>query len=157
MSKYPQRIVWVCYKARVLQTDRQNYDSQDRASIAARAVKMELTWTHAKTCTALWNNFVASKKANSGHYKTRSTLHLETCRDKTCRCRCPFCRLFKSHFSQNCNIRRLALSLTVPNWTTYGEVISGNHRRFALLYWIFDKRNDSKNHLKITDLLATKI
>ena len=34
-----QRIVWFCHKGREWQTDRQNYDSQDRASIAACAVK----------------------------------------------------------------------------------------------------------------------
>jgi len=40
VSKYPQCIVWFCHKVmRVCytdgQTDGQNYDSQDRASIAA--------------------------------------------------------------------------------------------------------------------------
>ena len=43
VSKYPQNIVWFCYKSRVWQTDErtdgrtdgQNYDCQDRASIAA--------------------------------------------------------------------------------------------------------------------------
>ena len=35
VSKYPQCIIWFCHKARVWQTDGQNYDSQDRASIAA--------------------------------------------------------------------------------------------------------------------------
>ena len=37
VSKYSQCIVWFCHKARVTdgQTDGQNYDSQDRTSIAA--------------------------------------------------------------------------------------------------------------------------
>jgi len=43
VSKYPQCVVWFCHKARMWQTDgrrdRQNYDSQDRASIAAHEVK----------------------------------------------------------------------------------------------------------------------
>jgi len=34
-SKYPQCIVWFCHRARVWQTNGQNHDSQDRASIAA--------------------------------------------------------------------------------------------------------------------------
>ena len=32
VSKHPQWIVWFCHKARAWQTDRQNYDSRDRAS-----------------------------------------------------------------------------------------------------------------------------
>ena len=44
VSKYPQCIVWFCHITRVWQTDRrtdgQNYDSQERTSLAARAVKM---------------------------------------------------------------------------------------------------------------------
>jgi len=43
VSKYPQCIVWFCQKARVCQTERwtdgENYDSQDRASIAASRSK----------------------------------------------------------------------------------------------------------------------
>ena len=43
VSKYPQCIVWFCHKTRVWRTDgltdRHNYDSQYRASIAAFAVK----------------------------------------------------------------------------------------------------------------------
>ena len=48
VSKYLQYIVWFCQKARVWQTDRQadgqNYDSQDRASIAASRGKNRLTF-----------------------------------------------------------------------------------------------------------------
>jgi len=41
VSKYQQYIAWFCHEACVTdgRTDRQNYDSQDRASITARAVK----------------------------------------------------------------------------------------------------------------------
>ena len=46
VSKYLQCIVWFRHKARVWrtdgQTDRQNYDSQDRASVAARAITRKL-------------------------------------------------------------------------------------------------------------------
>ena len=35
VSKHPQYVVWFCRKARVWQTDGQNYDFRDRASIAA--------------------------------------------------------------------------------------------------------------------------
>ena len=41
VSKYPQSIVWFCHKARVWQTDGQNYDYQDSASIAASRGKNE--------------------------------------------------------------------------------------------------------------------
>ena len=41
ISQYPQCIVWFCYKARVWQTDRQNYDSKDRARIAASRGKSQ--------------------------------------------------------------------------------------------------------------------
>jgi len=35
-KKYRQYVLWISHKARLWQTDRQNYDSQDRASIASR-------------------------------------------------------------------------------------------------------------------------
>ena len=48
LSKYLECIVWLCHKARVWQTDRRtdrkNYDSRDRASIAVRAVKRTILY-----------------------------------------------------------------------------------------------------------------
>ena len=59
VSKYPHCIVWFCYKARVWrtdgQTDGQNYDSQDRANIAASRGKNALIFQAALPFTQLWH------------------------------------------------------------------------------------------------------